>query len=63
MGLIQTHMTFSEAFPRKYDRGGGQYQSITHKLAVFVGSTNLPNSIVENAEFHSLLNILCQVER
>ena len=63
MGLIRTQMTLGEAFPRKYDRVGGQYQSIIHKLAVFIGSTNVPNSIVGNAEFLSLLNILCQVER
>jgi len=51
-------MTLGKAFPRKYDRGGGRYQYITSKLAVFIGSTNVPNSILENAEFHSLLEAI-----
>ena len=58
MGLIRTQMTLGEAFPRKYDRVGGQYQSIIHKLAVFIGSTNVPNSIVGNAEFRLLLEAI-----
>ena len=41
----------------KYDRGGDRYvyKIITKRLAVFVGATNMPNSIVENPEFRALL--------
>ena len=39
----------------EYDRGSDRYKIITKKLAVFVGATNMPNSIVENPEFRALL--------
>lgn len=57
-GPVRTQTTLGEVFQRKYDRGNRRYQSITQKLAVFVGSTNVPNSIVESAEFRSLLEEL-----
>ena len=31
---------------------------ITKSPAIFIGSTNVPNSIVENAEFKSFVNVL-----
>ena len=40
---------------KKYERDHPQYKRITKQLAVFVASTSTPNSIVENAEFCSLL--------
>lgn len=35
-----------------------QCQRITRRLAIFVGSSNVPNSLVENREFQSLLEAL-----
>ena len=40
---------------KKYERDHPHYKQITRKLAIFVASTSTPNSIVENAEFCSLL--------
>ena len=40
----------------KYDRANDRYKSITWKLAIFVGTSNVPNSLVENLEFCDLLN-------
>ena len=51
-------MTLGEAFQRKYDTQSSRYRMITRRLAIFVGSTNVPNSLVENVEFQSLLETL-----
>ena len=40
----------------QYDKGSDRYKSITKRLAIFVGATNMPNSLVENPEFRALLN-------
>ena len=50
----------SEAFHRNqvYDRSSERCLRITKKLAIFVGSTNSPNSIVENAEFRQCVATL-----
>ena len=61
-------LTVSEAFEGKhrkvYERSNEQYKSITKRLAVFVGSTNTPYSVVENVEFQQLnlliLDTQCQ---
>ena len=42
----------------KYDRDSQRYTSITKRLAVFVGATNTPNSIVENSEFQRFMESL-----
>ena len=41
-----------------YDRSSHRYQLITRKLAIFVGCTNVANSLVENEEFQSLIQKL-----
>ena len=51
-------MTLADAFQRKYDMGNHKYQVITRKLAVFIGSSNVPNSLVENEEFKLLIEAL-----
>ena len=53
-----SQMTLGEAFQRKYDPKSQQCQRITRRLAIFVGSSNVPNSLVENREFQSLLEAL-----
>ena len=53
-------LTLDESLQMKpeYDnRGSDRYKIITKKLAVFVGATNMPNSIVENPEFRALLKV------
>lgn len=49
-----TQMTLDEiAGGRKYGYGSEKYQCITKKLAIFIGSTNTPISIVEDDTFKS----------
>lgn len=43
---------------RKYEKESWQYQTITWRLAVFIASSSVPNSIVENKEFRSLIQML-----
>ena len=43
---------------KKYRKESDRYQAITKKLAVFVGSSNVANSIVQSPEFKDLLNTL-----
>ena len=45
-------------FQRKYNRVSKKYLDITRKMAIFVGSCSVPNSIVENDEFRSLVEAL-----
>ena len=40
---------------RKYEKESLKYQTITEKLAIFVASSSVPHSIVENDEFRSLI--------
>ena len=40
---------------KEYDRNSDIYKFLLRKLAVFIGSTNTPNSLVENNEFRSLM--------
>jgi len=47
----ESQVTLGEAFQRKYDTKSQRCQLITRRLAVFVGSTNIPNCLVENREF------------
>ena len=42
----------------KYDKSSSRYLQITKALAIFIGSTNVANSIVENDEFRSLVKVL-----
>ena len=53
-----SQMTLGKAFQRKYDTKSSRYLMITHRLAIFIGSTNIPNSLAENVEFQSLLETL-----
>ena len=55
---LSGQMTLGEPFQRKYYTQSSRYQMITRSLAIFVGSTNVPNSLVENVEFQSLLETL-----
>ena len=41
---------------RAYDKGNEKYKAITRKLAIFIGTTNVPNSIVENLALKDLLH-------
>jgi len=41
-----------------YGKDNKQYKAITRKLAIFVGSSNVANSLVENLEFKDLLHTL-----
>ena len=43
---------------RKYEKESWQYQTITRKLAVFIASSSVLNSIVETEEFRSLIQTL-----
>jgi len=54
----RSQMTIGEAFQRKYDTKSHRCQFITRKLAIFIGSTSVPNSLVENMEFRSLLEAM-----
>ena len=40
----------------KYDRANDRYKSVTWNLAIFISTSNVPNSLVENLEFCDLLN-------
>lgn len=40
----------------KYSPTNDRYRLITRKLALFIGTSNVPNSLVENLEFCDLLN-------
>ena len=40
---------------KEYDRNSDIYKFLLRKLADFIGSTNTPNSLVENNEFRSLM--------
>ena len=51
--------TLRESFEQKYEKNSDRYNYIRTKLAFFVGSTNVSNSIVENTAFlQSLLEAL-----
>ena len=41
----------TEVIQRKYEKTSTQWQDVTRKMALFIASSNVPNSIVENAEF------------
>ena len=52
--------TLKEAFTidTLYSKDSHQYKAVTRKLAIFVGSSNVANTIVENYEFVDLLEAL-----
>ena len=52
--------TLKQSFGRHtvYPKDSNQYKAITRKLAIFVGSSSVANSIVENLEFVDLLNTI-----
>ena len=37
-----------------YDKSSRKYKAITKKLAVFIGTSNIPTSLVDNLEFREL---------
>lgn len=41
-----------------YDKNSQRYLNLTKHLAIFIGSTSIPNSIVENLEFRSFVKAL-----
>ena len=57
-GSSRSQLTIGEAFQRKYNVTSYRCQLLTRKLAVFIGSTCVPNSLVESSEFRSLLEAL-----
>ena len=54
----QLTLTESLSATKQYRKESEKYQSITLKLAIFVGSNNVANSIVESAEFKELVHTL-----
>ena len=54
----QLTLTQSLSASKQYKKESERYQTITRKLAIFVGSNNVTNSIVESAEFIDLLHVL-----
>ena len=57
-GPSRSQLTIGETLQRKYDVTSNRCQLLTQKLAVFIGSTCVPNSLVESSEFRSLLEAL-----
>lgn len=47
--------TIMEAMQQKYDNSSTRLQVVTHKMAMFIASNNVPNSIVEITEFKHLV--------
>lgn len=52
--------TLKESFSSQtvYSKESDKYKAITRKLAIFVGSSNVANSITENLEFKDLLHTM-----
>ena len=57
---IHHQMTLSESLSSRnvYKKEHSCYKEISRKLAIFIGSTNTPTSIVENLEFKDLLHTM-----
>ena len=57
---IHHQMTLSESLSSRnvYKKEHSRYKEISRKLAIFIGSTNTPTSIVENLEFKDLLHTM-----
>ena len=55
---VSKQMTLVESIQTgpAYDKTNLRYKAITRKLAIFVGTTNVPNSIIENLAFKYLLH-------
>lgn len=55
-----SQLTLTQTFQAKrmYDTDSQWYKSITKKLAIFLGSTNVAIQLVDNTEFRSLLESL-----
>ena len=51
-----SQQTLEETMPKLYPQDSRKAQSITKKLALFVGSTSVPLSLVECPEFQELLH-------
>ena len=53
-------LTVAESLKGKsmYDKTSDRYLMITKQLTIFIGSSNVPNSIVENEEFKSFIKTL-----
>lgn len=47
---VSQQLTLSQTLQSriKYDRSNDRYKSLTRKLAIFIGTSNIPNSLVEN---------------
>lgn len=52
--------TLKESFSQQcvYTKDSERYRAITRKLAIFVGSSNVANRVVDNLEFKDLLQTL-----
>ena len=52
--------TLKDSFSRQcvYTKDSEQYRAITRKLAIFVGSSNVANRLVDNLEFKDLVQTL-----
>ena len=51
----QLTLSQSVASGKHYVEGSDRYQQITRKLAIFIGGSNIANSVVESVEFRDLL--------
>lgn len=57
---VSHQLTLADTLQSKaaYSKESQRYREICKKLAIFVGITNVPNSIVENLEFKDLLHTM-----
>ena len=57
---VSQQLTLAESLKTKslYSKDSDRYRKISKKLAIFIGSTNVSNSVVENLEFKDLLHTL-----
>ena len=53
--LSQSFLLMSFSFSKQYDQNSKKHKDITHRLAVFVGASNVALSLVDNVEFRELL--------
>ena len=57
---IQPTLVATLQMKKKYSKESENYRKITRKLAVFIGTSNVANSIVESPEFHEFVSELDQ---
>jgi hypothetical protein len=56
--VVKSRMKKKKCLIQRYDRESPQYKEISRHLAVFVGGSNVSNSIVENTKFIQFIEAL-----